>query len=180
MYRRDVPLACLLAGALLGTACGNSEATIARPGNFEADVSGVVEGRVTGPGVVRYLPPSEANFGSVPGYFFLADDTGVREIGITFTVPAGSGPGTYRLVSAHPMDAGTAFEVRVDRSTDDRTESFEHDAMGTLRLEAFPRDGEDLEGHLIKGDFEFSVQDSDGREVTASGVFEFRAESRDP
>lgn len=52
--------------------------------------------------------------------------------------------------------------------------------MGTLRLEAFPKDGDDLEGHLIKGDFEFSVQDSDGREVTASGAFEFRAESRNP
>lgn len=175
MVREFVLMSLIPTVGLLISGCDDPEPSRVGTGNFEAEVSGAVTGRVLGPGLARFLPPSEANFGSIPGYFFVADGAGVRELGITFTIPANTEPGVYRLESAPPMEVGTAFEVRVDRSVGNRTESFEANTEGTIRLDAFPEDGSSLEGHPIRGSFDFSTQDRTGREVTVRGSFEFRA-----
>lgn len=140
---------------------------------FVAEVTGSVSGRVAAPGVVRFLPPADLGHRIRPGFFFVADDTGVRPLGITFSIPAGVEPGTYDLVSAHPMDAGTAFEVRVDHSVGTRTESFELDTDGTITIDAFPDTVGDVRGQRVVGRFEFETRDRSGRRVAAEGRFDF-------
>lgn len=144
-----------------------------RADGFVAEVTGSVSGRVAAPGVVRFLPPADLGHRIRPGYFFVADGTGVRPLGITFSIPAGVEPGTYDLVSAHPMDAGTAFEVRVDHSVGSRTESFELDTDGTITIDAFPDTVGDVRGQRVAGSFEFETRDRSGRRVEAEGRFDF-------
>lgn len=166
-------MALILAGTLSISACDDPENVSAGAGNFVAEVSGAVSGRVSGPGIIRFLPASETNFATRPAYFFVADDAGVRELGITFTIPANTRPGSYQLVSAHPLDSGNEFEVRVDRSAGDRTESFELNTKGTITIESFPNHGDDVAGSRVVGRFDFSTQDRNGREVTGKGSFDF-------
>lgn len=142
--------------------------------SFVADVSGAVTGQVSGPGLIRFIPSYDANFGTRPGYFFVADDSGVREIGITFTIPASVQPGTYHLVSAHPIDAGREFEVRIDRSVEDRTDSFQLNTKGTITIESFPADGKNIAGSRVTGSFEFATQDRSGNQARAKGSFDFK------
>jgi hypothetical protein len=163
----------LTAGASIWGCDGSGEPARGRA-HFEADVAGAATGRVAGPGLVRYIPPSQAGFGPRPGYFFVADDSGVRPLGITFTIPADARPGTYPLVSAHPMEIGTHFEVRVDASEGDRTESFQKNTKGTITLEAFPSEGANVAGSRVAGHFEFSTQNASGAEVSGQGSFDFR------
>jgi hypothetical protein len=166
-------MALVLASGVLISACDESKNSSATADTFVAEISGAVTGRVSGPGLIRFLPPSDANFGPRPGYFFVADDSGVRELGITFTIPANTQPGTYQLVSAHPMDAGKEFEVRVDWSVGNRTESFQANTEGTITIEAFPNDGNNVAGRRVTGSFDFSTQDRNAREITAKGSFDF-------
>lgn len=142
---------------------------------FRADVSGAVHGRIVGPGVVRYLPPAQVVMGRRPGYYFIADDAGLRELGITFTVPLGVVEGSHALTSPSPLDAGTAFAVRVDRSVGDGTRSFDVGSSGTIELLDFPETPEDLSGHHIAGSFSFTTRDSDGNPISARGTFDFTA-----
>ena len=141
--------------------------------NFTAEISGFVAGQVAGPGVVTFLPPRESAAGTTPGYFFIADDTGVRDLGITITIPSGSKPGTYELVSAHPMNAGKHFEVRVDQSIGSRAESFQKNTKGTITLEQFPDEGSNTTGCVVKGKFEFTTEGKGGEQLKATGQFDF-------
>lgn len=169
---RTALIALMLAGSTSIPACGRSEHAAATASNFVAEVSGSITGQVSGPGLIRFIPPSDTGFGPRPGYFFVADDSGVRDLGITFTIPANTQPGTYQLVSAHPMDSGK-FEVRVDRSVGNRTQSFQLNTQGMITLEAFPNDGIKVTGSRVIGNFDFSTQDPNGREITAKGTFDF-------
>lgn len=166
-------VAFMLAGAASICACdGPGESGIAGS-DFQAEVSGAVTGRMAGPGLVRYIPPSQASFGPRPGYFFVADDSGVRPLGITFTIPADTGPGTYPLVSGHPMEIGTHYEVRVDASVGDRTDSFQKNTKGTITIEAFPSESTNLAGGRVAGHFDFSTQNGSGGKISAEGSFDF-------
>jgi hypothetical protein len=171
MPQRPSLILLILAGVSLA-ACGGSRDSGATSG-FLAEVTGAATGEVFGPGLIGFLPPSEAAFGPRPGYYFVADDAGVRALGITFTIPATTQPGTYQLVSAPPLEIGTAFEVRVDQSTGDRTVSYHLNTQGTITIEAFPADGDDVAGQHVAGTFEFSTQNRAGQEVRATGSFDF-------
>jgi hypothetical protein len=160
--------------ALVFPGCNNSEQRPAAPSNFTAEISGSITGQVSGSGVVTFLPPTDTGAGPRPGYFFIADATGVRDFGITFTIPIGTKPGKYQLVSAHPMDAGKEFEVRVDRSIGNRTESFQKNTAGTITLEHFPEDGSNITGTYVRGDFEFTTERKGGERVKAKGTFDFK------
>ena len=138
--------------------------------HFTAVVSGAVEGTVSGPGVIGSIPASEVT--GVPGYWFISDDTGVRDIGVVFSIPGGTEPGSYDLVSVHPVDRGTVFEVRVDKSSDDLTTSFETDSTGTITLDHFSVMNEAGE-RRVAGSFEFATANRDGEQVTATGTFDF-------
>jgi len=173
MTYRSSLLALILAGAVSISACDSPESGSIESGNFLAEVSGAVVGQVSGPGIIRFLPASEVNFGTRPAYFFVADDAGVRKLGITFAIPANTRPGTYRLVSVHPMDVGREFEVRVDWSVGDRTESFELNTKGTITIEAFPSDPDSLSKGRVMGSFDFSTQNRNGQKVMGQGSFDF-------
>ena len=177
MARNDSITALILTGSLLLSACNESDEAKSAgvpARNFVADVSGSVSGQISGPGLIRFLPPGNSSVGPRPGYFFLADDSGVRDLGITFTIPANTQPGTYELESAPPLETGEHFEVRVDRSVGNRTESFHSKTSGTITLEAFPQDGENIAGVQVKGQFEFSTQDKHGHEITLQGSLDFQ------
>jgi len=173
MAHKSLLMVLILAGAVSISGCGESENAGVATGNFVAEISGTVSGRVSGPGIIRFLPASAGNFSAHPTYFFIADDSGVRELGITFTIPANTRPGKYQLVSGHPMDVGKHFEVRVDRSVGDRTESFGFNTKGTLTIEAIPVDGVHVAGERVTGRFDFSTQDRSGKEVKGQGTFDF-------
>jgi hypothetical protein len=149
-----------------------ARATAPRPG-FQATVSGAVSGSVEGPGVLRFIPASETSFGTQPAFYFIADDTGVRDLGVTFSIPRGTGPGTFALVSGTPFEIGEKFEVRVDRSTQTRTVSFEKATEGSITLTAFPTSPEEMEGDRVAGHFRFSTSGASGEAVTAEGSFDF-------
>lgn len=175
MSTRPLLLALVFTAVAFISACDDSRNAGVVTANFVADVSGAVSGQVAGPGLIRSIPAYDANFGPRPGYLFIADDSGVREIGITFTIPANTEPGTYDLVSAHPLDVGREFEVRVDRSGKDRTDSFQLNTEGTITIESFPGDGNRIAGNRVTGSFKFSTQDGSGNQVTAKGSFDFTA-----
>lgn len=140
--------------------------------NFVAEVSGA---RVSGPGLIQFIPPSSSGLGSQTGYFAIADDSGIRDFGITFTIPVGTKPGTYPLVTANPADVGKAFEVRVDvdKPAENRTESFQFKTEGTIAIEAFPIDADSMVGSRVAGTFEFFTQDDSNRMISAKGTFDF-------
>jgi hypothetical protein len=155
---------------------GNSSNLSSRPGHFTAEISGSINGHIAGPGIIKYLPPSDVSFGTIPGYYFIADDTGVRNMGITFTIPSTAKPGIYKLVSAHPMDAGKEFEVRIDVSKGNETQSYQSETTGTITLETFPVEGGSLVKGQVKGHFEFTTEGKGGERITAKGVFQFHGE----
>lgn len=138
---------------------------------FQASVRGAVDGSIAGPGVLRFLPPSRTVIGTRSGYYFLADDTGVRDLGITFTIPAGTGPGTYALVSGSPLEVGRNFEVRVDHSTADGVVSFSRETEGSLTLVELPGIAD---SKRVTGNFRFTTQNPTGTEVEVDGTFEFK------
>ena len=173
MIRNLLLSSIIIASALWLIACDETNTSTALSGNFTTEVSGSIKGKISGPGVITYLPPSEASFGSRPGYFFIADDTGVRELGITFSIPSKTTPGTYQLKSAHPIDIGKEFEVRLDKSTENQTVSFRSNTKGSITLEEFPSDPNKVAGSIVKGTFNLSAENSSGERVTATGAFEF-------
>lgn len=176
--RREVLLLVLLAlaGCRFERRSNEGRDPPAGPAGFRADISGAVHGRIVGPGVVRYLPPADVVMGRRPGYYFIADDAGLRELGVTFTVPLGATEGSHALVSVSPLEIGTVFAVRADRSTGNQTHSFDMGSSGTIELLDFPDAPGDLPGHRIAGNFDFTARDSDGNPISASGTFDFTAD----
>ncbi len=170
--RNHVTLAkSILLMVLVFSSCNDSRP--AASGDFTAEISGSITGQVSGPGIVTYLPPGDTGVGPRPGYFLIADDTGVRDFGITITIPSDTRPGKYEMVSVGPFDSGKEFEVRVDRSIGNRTESFQKHTTGTFNLEQFPEDGSKIKGSPVRGDFEFTTEGKDGEKVMVKGQFDF-------
>ena len=133
--KTKISFAAILIITLLSTSCNDSpgptnsspvKSTTKKSSktiNFTAEITGSVKGDIAGPGVIRYLPESKNPMGTRPGYFFIADNTGIRPLGVTFTIPLNTKPGTHQLISGSPTEAGKNFEVRVDQSDDKRTVS---------------------------------------------------------
>ena len=168
--------ALILTVAYVASSFGDSSNPSSRPGHFTAEISGSINGHVAGPGVIKYLPPRDVSFGTIPGYYFIADDTGVRDHGITFTIPSTATPGIHKLVSAHPMDVGKEFEVRIDVSEGNVTKSYQSNTTGTIILEEFPLDEASLAKRQVKGSFEFTTEGKGGERATAKGLFDFYGE----
>jgi len=175
MIPKTLLTALILTCGVLSSAHGDSKISSVPASNFVSEVSGAITGQISGPGLIRFIPPGDVNFGHRPGYFFVADDSGVRDLGITFTIPANTQPGTYQLVSAHPMDIGKEFEVRVDWSVGNKTKSFQLNTEGRITIEIFPEDNNNVAGSRVRGKFDFSTQDRSGQEVVCKGTFDFLA-----
>lgn len=171
----------VLAGLILLVTVGCQESTtdpvdqdpIAEQPGFAGKVSGTVNGEISGPGVATYLPSQETIDGTRPGYYLLANRRSVKDFLITFRVPAETQPGTYPLESADPMKLGENFEVRVESRVEGRLVAYGSNASGTVTLETFPVDGNQLAGATIKGAFEFVIEDTEAERLSATGTFEF-------
>jgi hypothetical protein len=140
---------------------------------FEAAITGSYEGKVSGIGVLVFLP--DAGF-EKQGYFFLADGQGIRPHGVTFVLPRGIAPGKHKLESPSPLDIGTVLSVRVDRDMGNSTLSSEKNTSGVLDLIAFPADENKLSGSDVAGSFEFETEDLGGQKITVKGNFSFKVE----
>lgn len=160
-----------LACCILFYSCGNSQCTDV-DNKFVGEISGTINGKVTRPGVIRYIPPY--NDTSEPGYFFIADSTGVRKLGITISIPDKIQPGKYKLVSTNPLDAGKEFEVRVDHSIGKKTHSYEQNTKGSITILSFPENPNDIPRSRVTGCFEFRSQNKNGNQISVQGSFDFR------
>ncbi len=179
---RPIPAVRVLLVACLASilpACDESpsqagaEASNTKDAGFEAVISGSYAGEVSGSGVLMFLP--DAGF-EKQGYFFLADDRGLRAHGITFVLPRGLAPGRHRLESPSPLDLGTVPSVRVDRDTGDAVISADRNTSGFLDLTAFPEGEGDIRGSDVAGRFEFETQDPKGERIAVKGAFSFTVE----
>ena len=178
MKIRRSTLILLFTISILALACSSNNKTNSGPAGFTADISGAIEGTVSGPGLVQFIPGNQSGPGSHPDYFFIADDSGVREFGITFTIPEGAMSGTFPLVTAHPLDTGEEFELRVDHSVGNQTTSFLYNTSGTITIDDFPENGQTISDHRIAGSFEFTTEDDNKRQISVTGSFEFNGKNR--
>ena len=145
---------------------------------FSAEITGVFEGNVKGPGIIQYVPPAKTSSGDIPGHYLIADDTGLRDfgvIGVTITLPITAQPGKQDLVSAQPFDVGKYYEVCVDRAFVHRVISYSQNTKGSLTLISFPNAPEVIAGSEISGSFEVSTENSEGKRVKVLGRFLFKA-----
>jgi hypothetical protein len=169
------------------TDSGNEEPTIDRPG-FTATVSGAVNGEVSGPGIVTYLPPKERDIvtGNRPGYYLFqmlvnnlpTDSIGGREVIIIFRIPDGAQPGNYHLMTPDPLKVGKDFDVQVETVEEGRSIAYQTNTEGTLTLDNFSPDRITPETSAIKGTFQFVTENSDGEQVSVNGSFDFPSEKK--
>jgi hypothetical protein len=138
---------------------------------FEAVITGAYNGKVSGVGVLKFLP--QGGF-KKQGYFFLADGQGIRPFGVTFVVPRGISPGKHTLKSPSPFGIGTVPSVRVDRDMGKSTVSADKNTSGFLNLTAFPDDEKKLSGSDVAGSFEFETEGLRGEKITVKGRFTFK------
>ncbi len=147
-------------------------ATEEKPG-FVAQVSGERKATVSGPGIFFRIPASESPVMKRPGYLVVADNSGVRDNGITFVIPNGTPPGTYQLVSVHPFDIGNKFEVRAELGS--TTDYFNKNTSGTITIISLPDKGNP---GRVQGKFEFQVSNSKGERAKVKGLFDFLAKPK--
>lgn len=148
-------------------------AAVEKKSGFVAQVSGARKATVSGPGIYFRIPASESPVMKRPEYLVVADNSGVRENGITFVIPHGTSPGTYQLVSAHPFDIGKKFEVRVELGS--TTDYFNKNTSGTITIISLPDKGDP---GRVQGKFEFEVSNSKGERAKVKGRFDFLAEPK--
>ena len=152
-----------------------------KPTGFTATVSGAVTDNLSGRGMVTYIAPQDTVSGTRPGYYLvsnvLQDVMEARDWVITFRIPDGTDSGTYQLVSADPMSVGEEFEARLEGSVEQRTVSFRSNTDGTITLDSFPSNVNQLSGATIKGKFRFSAENHQGEAVAVNGEFDFPAKA---
>jgi len=146
---------------------------------FTASVSGSVNGEVSGGGIVTYLPPKERDpvTGIRPGYFLIAnlnpDRTEGKEFIITFRIPDKAQPGNYNLTTPDPLKVGENFDVRVETIEEGKSISYQTNTEGTLTLDNFSPDRTNPDLRNITGTFQFVTENSEGRQISANGTFDF-------
>ena len=141
---------------------------------FSAEITGAFQGSVKGPGIIQYIPPAKTSLGDIPGHYFIADDTGFRDFGVTITLPITAQPGKHDLVSADPRNAGKYYEVCVDRALGHKVIPHNQNTKGSLTLTSFPNAPEVIAGSEINGSFEVSTEDSEGKRIKVVGRFLFK------
>lgn len=145
------------------------------PLGFRATLMGANTGTIQADGVLKCIRPHEA-FGEMrPGYFFLADGQGVRDYGITFTLPLSATTGEHTLQAHNPFDVGTIYEARIDIDVPDenRTASYQKLPEGVIVLTSmYSR----ADMKPVKGTFDFSVENNVGERIHAAGQFHLPVE----
>ena len=155
-----------------------------QPSRFTANVSGAVNGEVSGTGIVTYLGPRERDTvtGNRPGYFLIAnintDFPGERGFTITFRIPDKAQPGNYALKTPDPRKVGENFDVRVERVVEGKLISYQTNTDGTITLSRFSPDRAYPDIGDITGTFQFVTENSKGDRISANGAFEFPLKKR--
>lgn len=146
---------------------------------FTANVSGSVNGEVSGKGIVIYLPPKERVpvTGIRPGYFLIgnlnADRTKEGGFIITFRIPDGAQPGNYNLTTPDPLKVGENFDVLVETVEEGKSISYQTNTEGTITLDNFSPDRTGTDISNITGTFQFVTENIDGDQISANGTFDF-------
>lgn len=150
-------------------ACDDDSAKSGLGTMFAGEVSGEFTGKVVGDGVLK-----RQNSGGTDGqgYFYLADDEGERDLGVTFVLPNNVAPGHHPIASAGDSETGKVFSVRIDRDMGSTLHSMEKNAEGYLDIVRFPGDGGK---GPVTGTYDVTVEDADGKAVRVTGVFDFVA-----
>lgn len=158
---------CILS-AFFVILCCNVRFVSAEEAGFTASVSGAMEAQVSGPGLFFEAPVYESAAVKRPEYFVIANVGGVRENGITFSVPSGQ-QGTCQLTDGTPFEIGRHCEVRVELGS--ATDYFNKQTTGTLNLASLPVKAGD--GLPVQGEFEFEVSNKEGKRIAVKGQFNF-------
>jgi len=150
---------------------------------FIADVSGAVNSKVSGDGIVTYLPPKERDniTGNRPGYYLLANNLLANppdelEPIITFRIPHGAQPGNYLLTTPDPLKIGEDFDAQVEMVKEGELVSYQSNTEGTITLDNFSLDHNQGETHTtntVKGTFQFITENNEGEQVSVNGTFDF-------
>ena len=144
-----------------------------------ASVSGAVNAEVSGAGIVTYLPRKERDpvTGIRPGYFLIANlnpnRTEERGFIITFRIPDEAQPGNYNLVTPDPLKMGENFEVEVETVEEGKSILYQTNTKGTITLDHFSPDRTDPDIGNITGTFQFVTENSEGKQISANGTFDF-------
>lgn len=151
---------------------------------FTANVSGAVNGEVSGTGIVTYLGPKERDVvtGNRPGYFLIAnmdtDFSGERGFTITFRIPDEAQPGNHTLKTPDPKKVGENFDVRVERFKEGKLISYQTNTDGIITLNRFSPDRTSPDISDITGTFQFITENSQGERISANGTFDFPVKKR--
>lgn len=150
---------------------------------FIADVSGAVNSKVSGSGIVTYLPPKERDniTGNRPGYYLLANNLlanppDEQEPIITFRIPDGAQPGNYLLTTPDPLKIGEDFDAQVEMVKEGEFVSYQSNTEGTITLDNFSPDHTQKEtptSNTVKGTFRFITENNEGEQVSVNGTFDF-------
>jgi hypothetical protein len=150
-------------------ACDDDSAKSGLGTLFAGEVSGEFTGKVVGDGVLKRQAAGDA---SGQGFFYLADNEGTRDLGVTFVLPNNVAPGHHPIASAGDAEKGKVFSVRIDRDLGSTLHSMEKNAEGYLDIVRFPTDGGK---GPVTGTYDVTVEDAEGKAVRVTGVFDFVA-----
>jgi hypothetical protein len=156
-----------LALLCVAAACEDDSAKSGLGTLFAGEVSGEFTGKVLGDGVLKRQSDGGPDG---QGFFYLADDEGARDLGVTFVLPNNVAPGHHQVASAAPAEQGKVFSVRIDRDLGSTLHSMEKNAEGYLDIVRFPAAGEK---GPVTGTYDVMVEDADGKSVRVTGVFDF-------
>jgi len=143
---------------------------------FTAKITGNDEATVKSDGVIKCMPAYNSSYVDNPSYYFLADGQGIRDYGITFTIPMNTQAGKYDLIDPKPFETGKNFGVRVDiERRGNKVDSFNRKTEGYIKLDStlfnFPS---------TSGSFAFSISDKRSKRITVEGNFNILASKNTP
>ena len=149
---------------------------------FTASMSGMVNGEVSGDGLITYLPPKERDpvTGIRPGYFLIAnlnsERTERRDFVIIFRIPDNAQPGNYNLVAPDPLKVGKNFDVRIEMVEEGKSIFYQTNTEGTINLENFSPNRTNPGISHISGTFQFVTENIEGGRISATGQFDLPME----
>ncbi|SRR6266700_586508 len=153
---------------------GVTATVLAMQEGFTASTKGAKNEKIASPGLFFCVQGHPSSIGQRPDYYVIADGVGLRPIGITFSIPASTRPGTYKLAEISPLDEGEKIGVRVDLSA---ANFFRWKTQGVLILDSVPDPYGKKNLKKAKGSFKFHTENEKGERIEAEGAFSFLAPS---
>ena len=143
---------------------------------FVAEITGARTATISAPGIFFCIPGSARSSPGMVGLdlLVLADNQSARENRITFSIPRGKPPGTYKLAANPiPFPDVEKFEVRVELGS--AADYFGKETDGTFTIDSMPEGTWRGGKSSPKGRFELETSNSKGERVKITGHFDFPA-----